>query len=699
MCGSIGNSSVGISNKRPLNNGVQAQGNKRVCQSHDDDPNQYKITDFFKRLDSIEAVEAPHSAAVHTYMAYSILGNVPVLAEGSKHSDTVPTVIMSTPGKDNTSSTASTVIMSASKAESATVINSPSMYPIPSGPLASTPKQSHRLLFESPDAKAPGTDEIDPSGKKFGSVVYFSRKTYSAEDRYDGGIGSGGDIFQLRDEKGFNTPYLLKVLKPHVRPEDKLKHGRVNAARIAFENTKKEIDALLSMQHSKYSVKLVAYGLDYGVSEEQFGSYPNQDNAVMFIVMEKYVGGDAQALKHVSLEHLTPNSKGKTGFGLYVDSLLTMSKGLRDLHQQDMVHGDIKPDNYFFTIDGDEKLGDFGTVAPYNKNPRDFTFGYLPPESQNWEIADLEPILQVGDVTLPVFEGYSGSDDYRSRDMYALGVTFVSLLLKGKKLHSLVSDSFYDNHSSREVHLEALAGLNRYIDSNYPYLSDVKPILFCLLSPNKYQRPTSEAVVEVLSSLGDSFMEQLTPGSKSTVPQAVRHVKEAAMIAYKREKREIVKCEIWRQQNMYVPPVVWDLENDSPHVQVEPQPSNLDEEALSGSTQPTSSDASSKGGLNSLSYSASSSSFGLQGPNMGEEFSRVSSKGDTWDRYGDEDATHSRADSEEDVSKSFKISEVALPMAPLFADQNGVNESSSKHPSILGGRSLFDIVTGKVPFN
>jgi membrane-associated tyrosine/threonine-specific cdc2-inhibitory kinase len=47
--------------------------------------------------------------------------------------------------------------------------------------------------------------------------------------------------------------------------------------------------------------------------------------------------------------------------------LVDLLQGVKHLHDRNLVHMDIKPDNIFISFDGVCKLGDFGLVLDLNK--------------------------------------------------------------------------------------------------------------------------------------------------------------------------------------------------------------------------------------------------------------------------------------------------------------------------------------------
>lgn len=64
---------------------------------------------------------------------------------------------------------------------------------------------------------------------------------------------------------------------------------------------------------------------------------------------------------------------------------IDLSQAISFLHKNDIVHGDIKPDNILVTETEEIKLADFGISQQNNKELRGYTKGYAPPEIINKE--------------------------------------------------------------------------------------------------------------------------------------------------------------------------------------------------------------------------------------------------------------------------------------------------------------------------
>lgn len=90
--------------------------------------------------------------------------------------------------------------------------------------------------------------------------------------------------------------------------------------------------------------------------------------------------------------------------------LVDLLQAVQHLHNHDLVHMDIKPENIFFGVDGSCKLGDFGLIVDLtNQNTegrREGDSKYLAPE---------------------VLEGFGEGNISKACDIYSLGITLLEL--------------------------------------------------------------------------------------------------------------------------------------------------------------------------------------------------------------------------------------------------------------------------------
>lgn len=102
-----------------------------------------------------------------------------------------------------------------------------------------------------------------------------------------------------------------------------------------------------------------------------------EENNTAYIVME-YLEG-------ITLEHyLQQDVKGQMEIEAATDIILDICKALKTIHEDNIVHRDVSPDNIFICLNGNNKLFDFGAARFAQEEGRQMTIilkpGYAPPE-------------------------------------------------------------------------------------------------------------------------------------------------------------------------------------------------------------------------------------------------------------------------------------------------------------------------------
>ena len=175
------------------------------------------------------------------------------------------------------------------------------------------------------------------------------------------GVGAFGETYiALKDGKQF----ALKLIKE----EAVLKGFDIN-------RFKRECRSLEKIQHENI-VKIIEYG------QAQIGN-----NLRYFLVMEYLLGKDLE--KYFQSNSFTINEKKLK------DILAQVLFGLKAIHQKNILHRDIKPQNIFITDDGTIKLLDFGlvkmidytTLTMTGEGPKGTPL-YIPPEAIRGEKLD-----------------------------------------------------------------------------------------------------------------------------------------------------------------------------------------------------------------------------------------------------------------------------------------------------------------------
>jgi serine/threonine-protein kinase len=206
-----------------------------------------------------------------------------------------------------------------------------------------------------------------------GTVIEDKYKIYDQ-------VGSGGiaTVYVARDLKT-NEMVAVKVIHPHVAKDS---------------NTVKRFEREANLLMSLTDPHLVRV-YDYGIEEDRH-----------YLVME-YVGG--QTLKAIIKE------KGPLAVDRALDLAQQVTEGLSVIHQQGVIHRDIKPQNLIVQTDGTVKVMDFGIAR----------------------MADLSALTQSGFlVGTPHYispeQAMGQRVDHRS-DIYSLGVVLYEMLI-GKVL-------------------------------------------------------------------------------------------------------------------------------------------------------------------------------------------------------------------------------------------------------------------------
>lgn len=105
-----------------------------------------------------------------------------------------------------------------------------------------------------------------------------------------------------------------------------------------------------------------------------------KDSAVHYCILEYADGGDARKLLD---KYVKQGSHLNHRVTCYI--ILEIAKGLLYLHQQGLVHRDVKPSNILLMKTGEIKLGDFGLLSPIHKFSKDGSFSPLEKFIDEWE--------------------------------------------------------------------------------------------------------------------------------------------------------------------------------------------------------------------------------------------------------------------------------------------------------------------------
>ena len=192
------------------------------------------------------------------------------------------------------------------------------------------------------------------------------------------GSGGMGEVYRAL-QKGLNRPVAIKVLAPHLANNPKIVQRFQREAKLAAQ-----------LNHPN----LVQIH-DVGTFEEYH-----------YIVME-YVDG-------TPLQQKVPKNSGLP-LQIAVEYLRESVKGLRSLHDKEIIHRDIKPDNIMISSDGQVKLTDFG-LAKSEEGGNDY-------------LTKCGAIIGTPYYMSP--EQCIGKTATKMSDIYSLGITFY-YMLKGQ---------------------------------------------------------------------------------------------------------------------------------------------------------------------------------------------------------------------------------------------------------------------------
>ncbi|MBN4073991.1 protein kinase [bacterium AH-315-E10] len=195
------------------------------------------------------------------------------------------------------------------------------------------------------------------------------------------GEGSMGIVYLANDQFDTNGQEVaLKVLKTGAQSSEEQRAG--------LERFLHEAEAAGRIEHENI-VKIIDYGLD-------------DDAFIPYILME-YING-RPIKQHVKM------NPGYTYKEILI-LLIQVAKGLQAVHDVNIYHRDVKPNNIIITVDGVAKLTDFGVAkVPESELTVDSniigTPAYLPPEAfQNVTVDHRSDIYSFGVVMYEVCTG------------------------------------------------------------------------------------------------------------------------------------------------------------------------------------------------------------------------------------------------------------------------------------------------------
>ncbi|XP_067938018.1 membrane-associated tyrosine- and threonine-specific cdc2-inhibitory kinase-like isoform X2 [Watersipora subatra] len=251
--------------------------------------------------------------------------------------------------------------------------NTPRSSSYPRPPIKSCPPISRLFQQSSPDDrprivsfKEPQTECISPLYNNEKQEVYF-HQCFNIEKKI--GSGSFGDVYQVRSKED-GRQYAVK------RSRERFK-GDLDRKRKLEEVSKHEL-----LPEHPHCVKF------YRAWEERQHLYIQTE------LCDSNLGSLAER------QHEIPE---KVIWNYLIDLLMAV----KHLHDHELIHMDIKPDNIFIAKDGTCQLGDFGLILDLSKN-KEIS------EAQEGDPKYLAPELLQGKFT-------------KAADIFSLGITILEL--------------------------------------------------------------------------------------------------------------------------------------------------------------------------------------------------------------------------------------------------------------------------------
>ena len=250
------------------------------------------------------------------------------------------------------------------------------------------------------------TEDTDGNAIEDSNFITFEGEVFFLKYlslQYKSSKGGNSSVFILYDKNGYRDDRIIKICNYHKQKRNTPDHIRRRYGR--FIN---EIKALEQLKEER--VKNIVI-LDFNdVITLDGKEFP-------FYVMEK---GDTD-FKEYLLSNPAIDNQEK------VKLCLDLFNALKELHQKDFYHRDIKPDNIFLFREGEDetkylwKIGDLGLIAERQKDYDDLgekvgPFGWISPEAMNkylteramigfdCKIDDKSDIFQLGKIFWFIFQ-------------------------------------------------------------------------------------------------------------------------------------------------------------------------------------------------------------------------------------------------------------------------------------------------------
>ena len=254
---------------------------------------------------------------------------------------------------------------------------------------------------------------------------------------------NGYKILKKLGEGGFGIVYLIEKDNQQYA----LKQYKIRLKKEEIEQYKKIIN-VLSKINNEYLIKYY---------------YSFMENNIFNILME-YVGDN-------DLKKFIQNYKDKDEFideKIIRDIVIQICKGLKEIHDNKIIHRDLTPDNIFIDKNNKIKIGDFGTSK-------------ITTTSNNYSKT------QIGKFNYLAPEIDKGLKYNNKVDIYSLGCIIYELFT--------LNEYYLDKQDEKECKIDT----NLY-NSKYQYLIDL------LLKKDYHNRPTIDEVINNINLISENYI-------------------------------------------------------------------------------------------------------------------------------------------------------------------------------------------------
>lgn len=221
--------------------------------------------------------------------------------------------------------------------------------------------------------------------KKFKDEEGFTHyNDYRVIRKYgEGSVGKVKEVVNTKTGKHFAmkivNKLLLKMRKEYVR----IGKGKMGV-KTAFDAVEKEIKIIKGLEHENI-VKLHEILTD-------------EDNEKLYLILDNCEKGEIMKWDIETMAFAPCNGEHYFSEHEIKSILHDVIEGLQYLHNQGVMHRDIKPQNLLMTHEGRVKIGDFGVACKVESRDNDTlkntegTYHFMPPECWNYETKEFSGV-------------------------------------------------------------------------------------------------------------------------------------------------------------------------------------------------------------------------------------------------------------------------------------------------------------------